>query len=131
MVNAGLGKAGAAAAASDAVAPALHKIERAAIAASTHITYAPSELLVLIEDHLRASGLHASADALAAEAALGGSQPSLRAEMQGDAQQPHLITPFSNIRASAPAESPFTCPGELTASKFVINSMPCLSMTSA
>ena len=69
MALAGLGKAGAAAE-SDAVAPALHKIERAAIAASTHITYPPSELLMLVEDHLRASGLHASADMLTREAGL-------------------------------------------------------------
>ena len=109
----GLGKAGAAAAASDAVAPALHKIERAAIAASTHITYAPSELLVLIEDHLRASGLHASANALAAEAALGGSHTPLRSEPQGENhQQPLMITPFSTTRAPPPAESPFLCPGK-------------------
>ena len=74
---AGLGKAGAAAE-SDAIAPALHKIERAAIAASTQITYPPAELLMLVEDHLRASGLHASADMLTQEAGL----PRLLAEGQ-------------------------------------------------
>ena len=73
----GLGKAGAAAE-SDAIAPALHKIERAAIAASTQITYPPAELLMLVEDHLRASGLHASADMLTQEAGL----PRLLADSQ-------------------------------------------------
>ncbi|BDA44801.1 probable DDB1- and CUL4-associated factor 1 [Coccomyxa sp. Obi] len=111
LTSAGLGKAGAAAAASDAVAPALHKIERAAIAASTHITYAPSELLVLIEDHLRASGLHASADALAAEAALGTSQTSAQADCPSDTHQQQLTTPFACTPALMPADSPFPHPG--------------------
>ena len=109
----GLGKAGAAAAASDAVAPALHKIERAAIAASTHITYAPSELLVLMEDHLRASGLHASADMLAAEAGLGSSQASAQADCPSDAQQlQQLTTPFACTPAVMPADSPFPHQGK-------------------
>eukprot|EP00798_Chlamydomonas_sp_ICE-L_P001585 gene1585-32972_t len=56
------------AAATDAAGPALQKIERAAIAASTHITYAPQELLIIINNHLRASGLSSSATALAEEA---------------------------------------------------------------
>ena len=90
--TAGLGRAGAAAAATDAEAPALHKIERTAIAASTHITYPPAELLTLIEDHLRASGLHASADALAAEAGLDRQWPD--AELAGGIGPP-LITAFS------------------------------------
>ena len=58
------------AAANDAAAPALHKIERAAIAASTPVTYAPQELLLLIFEHLKAAGLHTSAAALAREAHL-------------------------------------------------------------
>ncbi|GFR42557.1 hypothetical protein Agub_g3436, partial [Astrephomene gubernaculifera] len=58
------------AAANDATAPALHKIERAAIAASSHVSYNPQELLLLVYEHLKASGLHTSAAALAAEANL-------------------------------------------------------------
>ena len=65
-------KAGAVAA-SDAAAPALHKIERAAIAASTHITYKPQELLTLIKQHLEASGLTETARQLEREANLCGS----------------------------------------------------------
>ncbi len=84
---AGLGRAGAAAE-TDAIAPALHKIERAAIAASTQITYPPAELLMLVEDHLRASGLHASADMLTQEADL----PRLPADGQ------------ARLAADAPAE---------------------------
>lgn len=53
----------------DAAAPALHKMERAAIAAASHITYQPSELLMLIHDHLSASGLEATAAMLKTEAA--------------------------------------------------------------
>lgn len=58
------------AAASDAAAPALMKIERAAIASSTPITYLPQELLLVVYEHLKASGLHTSASALAKEAGL-------------------------------------------------------------
>lgn len=115
----GLGRAGAAAAASDAITPALHKIERAAIAASTHITYPASELLVLIEDHLRASGLHSSADMLAAEAGLGAKRVlagnglsfawAREAEPLQFQQQP--LTPASTIRSSMPAMAPHS--GEL------------------
>ncbi|KAG2501358.1 hypothetical protein HYH03_001148 [Edaphochlamys debaryana] len=65
-------------AAADATAPALHKIERAAIAAASHVSYAPLELLLLIHDHLRGSGLHAAAGALAAEAGLGRAAAALQ-----------------------------------------------------
>ena len=57
-------------AARDATGPALHKMERAAIAAASHITYDPSELLLLIRDHLAALGLHSSAEQLTWEASL-------------------------------------------------------------
>ena len=57
-------------AARDATGPALHKMERAAIAAASHITYDPSELLLLIRDHLAALGLHSSAERLTWEASL-------------------------------------------------------------
>ncbi|KAK8970638.1 hypothetical protein KSP40_PGU006777 [Platanthera guangdongensis] len=51
-------------AASDAAAPTLRRIERAAIAAATPITYHSRELLLLIHEHLQFSGLTATAAAL-------------------------------------------------------------------
>lgn len=57
-------------AAMDAAAPALHKMERAAIAAGSHITYNPEELLGLIRDHLLAAGLAQTAEVLEHEAGL-------------------------------------------------------------
>ena len=54
--------------ANDAAASALHKLERGAIAAASHITYRPSELLMLIRDHLQACGLAATAESLEREA---------------------------------------------------------------
>ena len=101
---AGLGKAGAAAE-TDAIAPALHKIERAAIAASTQITYPPAELLMLVEDHLRASGLHASADMLTREAGLPrlptDSQARLYADADPEPREPteQQSTPFFSSSA--------------------------------
>jgi len=53
----------------DAAAPALLKMERAAIAAASHITYHPPELLALIKDHLCAAGLAESAAVLDRESA--------------------------------------------------------------
>ena len=53
----------------DAAAPALLKMERAAIAAASHITYHPPELLGLIRDHLCAAGLTETAAALDRETA--------------------------------------------------------------
>ena len=53
----------------DAAAPALLKMERAAIAAASHITYHPPELLGLIRDHLCAAGLSETAAALDRETA--------------------------------------------------------------
>jgi LisH len=69
----------AAAAATDAAAPALLKIERAAIAAATPISYHPQELLLLVYEHLKASGLHAAAAALAKEAGLAGKAAAVAA----------------------------------------------------
>eukprot|EP01018_Ginkgo_biloba_P013118 Gb_32239 [translate_table: standard] len=57
-------------AATDAAAPTLRRIERAAIAAATPITYHSKELLLLIHEHLLASGLSNSASILLKEAQL-------------------------------------------------------------
>ncbi|MCL7026290.1 hypothetical protein MKW94_025957 [Papaver nudicaule] len=57
-------------AATDAAAPTLRRIERAAIAASTPIAYHSRDLLLLIHEHLLASGLTKAADTLLQEAQL-------------------------------------------------------------
>ncbi|CAN4128261.1 unnamed protein product [Withania somnifera] len=57
-------------AATDAVTPTLRRIERAAIAAATPITYHARELLLLIHEHLQASGLTDTATMLLKEAQL-------------------------------------------------------------
>ncbi|KAL3650987.1 hypothetical protein CASFOL_007390 [Castilleja foliolosa] len=57
-------------AASDAATPTLRRIERAAIAAATPISYHSSELLLLMHEHLQASGLPESAATLLREAKL-------------------------------------------------------------
>ncbi|XP_052197040.1 DDB1- and CUL4-associated factor homolog 1 [Diospyros lotus] len=57
-------------AATDAATPTLRRIERAAIAAATPITYHSRELLLLIHEHLQASGLSTTADVLLKEAQL-------------------------------------------------------------
>ncbi|PIN09480.1 hypothetical protein CDL12_17941 [Handroanthus impetiginosus] len=57
-------------AASDAATPTLRRIERAAIAAATPISYHSRELLLLIHEHLQASGLAESAASLLKEAKL-------------------------------------------------------------
>ncbi|XP_044463787.1 DDB1- and CUL4-associated factor homolog 1 [Mangifera indica] len=57
-------------AATDAATPTLRRIERAAIAAATPITYHSRELLLLMHEHLQASGLGATAAALLKEAQL-------------------------------------------------------------
>ncbi|KAI3453945.1 hypothetical protein Pfo_010608 [Paulownia fortunei] len=57
-------------AASDAATPTLRRIERAAIAAATPISYHSRELLLLIHEHLQASGLADSAATLLKEAHL-------------------------------------------------------------
>ncbi|XP_022750399.1 DDB1- and CUL4-associated factor homolog 1-like isoform X2 [Durio zibethinus] len=57
-------------AATDAATPTLRRIERAAIAAATPITYHSRELLLLIHEHLQASGLPETAASLLKEAQL-------------------------------------------------------------
>lgn len=57
-------------AATDAATPTLRRIERAAIAAATPITYHSRELLLLVHEHLQASGLATTAAALLKEAQL-------------------------------------------------------------
>ncbi|KZV31707.1 hypothetical protein F511_00511 [Dorcoceras hygrometricum] len=57
-------------AASDAATPTLRRIERAAIAAATPISYDPRELLLLVHEHLQASGLPGAAAMLLTEAQL-------------------------------------------------------------
>ncbi|KAL4564995.1 hypothetical protein LXL04_029076 [Taraxacum kok-saghyz] len=57
-------------AATDAATPTLRRIERAAIAAATPITYHSKELLLLIHEHLQASGLSTTASQLLKEAQL-------------------------------------------------------------
>ncbi|KAL8156698.1 hypothetical protein AgCh_001704 [Apium graveolens] len=56
--------------ATDAAIPTLRRIERAAIAAATPISYHPRELLLLIHEHLQASGLATTAATLLKEARL-------------------------------------------------------------
>ncbi|KAK3034786.1 hypothetical protein RJ639_034386 [Escallonia herrerae] len=57
-------------AATDAATPTLRRIERAAIAAATPISYHSRELLLLIHEHLQSSGLSTTADILLKEAQL-------------------------------------------------------------
>ncbi|KAF2313570.1 hypothetical protein GH714_011790 [Hevea brasiliensis] len=57
-------------AATDAATPTLRRIERAAVAAATPISYHSRELLLLIHEHLQASGLAETAAALLKEAQL-------------------------------------------------------------
>ncbi|KNA05955.1 hypothetical protein SOVF_185550 [Spinacia oleracea] len=57
-------------AATDAATPTLRRIERAAIAAATPITYHSRELLLLMHEHLQACGLSSSAATLMKEAQL-------------------------------------------------------------
>ncbi|XP_074276417.1 DDB1- and CUL4-associated factor homolog 1 [Silene latifolia] len=57
-------------AATDAATPTLRRIERAAIAAATPITYHSRELLLLMHEHLQACGLSSSAATLLKEAQL-------------------------------------------------------------
>ncbi|KAK6912401.1 hypothetical protein RJ641_022002 [Dillenia turbinata] len=57
-------------AATDAATPTLRRIERAAIAAATPISYHSRELLLLIHEHLQASGMATTAATLLKEAQL-------------------------------------------------------------
>ena len=78
-MRAGIGT-GSAVASADAPGPALLKLEREAIAAASQISYPQSELMVLIHEHLNATGLHAAAQALAQEANLAAQAGSLPQE---------------------------------------------------
>ncbi|XP_078428477.1 DDB1-CUL4 associated factor 1 isoform X2 [Wolffia australiana] len=84
-------------AATDAAAPTLRRIERAAIAAATPVTYHSKELLLLIHEHLLASGLTGTAALLQKEAQL--------------CPLPYLAPPQLLHQAPAP---PAVLPGELT-----------------
>ncbi|KAL3613831.1 hypothetical protein CASFOL_041905 [Castilleja foliolosa] len=81
-------------AASDAATPTLRRIERAAIAAATPISYHSSELLLLMHEHLQASGLLESAATLLREAKLA-PLPSLAAPSslahQSSGQEPSSV----------------------------------------
>ncbi|GFZ00898.1 DDB1-CUL4 associated factor 1 [Actinidia rufa] len=81
-------------AATDAAIPTLRRIERAAIAAATPITYHSRELLVLIHEHLQASGLSTAADALLKEAQL--------------TPFPSLAPPSSQVHQCSGHETPST-----------------------
>ncbi|KGN60146.1 DDB1- and CUL4-associated factor homolog 1 [Cucumis sativus] len=81
-------------AASDAATPTLRRIERAAIAAATPITYHSRELLLLIHEHLLASGLSKAAYALLKEAEL--------------TPLPHLAAPSSLAYQASKLETPST-----------------------
>ncbi|MCO5586882.1 hypothetical protein L7F22_040827 [Adiantum nelumboides] len=75
--------------ASDAAAPTLRRIERAAIAAATPISYLARELLQLIHEHLVLSGLTNTASALLKEAQLA-PLPSLSSHATGSS---HYFAP--------------------------------------
>ncbi|KAK9279356.1 hypothetical protein L1049_013035 [Liquidambar formosana] len=79
-------------AATDAATPTLRRIERAAIAAATPITYYSRELLLLIHEHLQASGLATTAAALLKEAQL--------------TPLPSLAAPSSLIHQASAQETP-------------------------
>ncbi|CAN1162552.1 DDB1- and CUL4-associated factor homolog 1 [Linum perenne] len=83
-------------AATDAATPTLRRIERAAIAAATPITYHSRELLLLIHEHLQASGLATAADALLKDAQLT-PLPSLAAPSSLAPQASIQETPFVQI----------------------------------
>ncbi|OQR91743.1 hypothetical protein ACHHYP_04393 [Achlya hypogyna] len=74
----------------EATDPAVRKIEKANVVAATRITYNPTELLLLIHDHLKAHGLTQAADALEAEAQLKAAgpgsphKPTMRRSKSGD-----------------------------------------------
>ncbi|CAL1412276.1 unnamed protein product [Linum trigynum] len=83
-------------AATDAATPTLRRIERAAIAAATPITYHSRELLLLIHEHLQASGLATAAATLLKEAHLT-PLPSLSAPSSLALQAPIQESPFLQI----------------------------------
>ncbi|KAJ4826144.1 hypothetical protein Tsubulata_030551 [Turnera subulata] len=79
-------------AATDAATPTLRRIERAAIAAATPITYHSRELLLLIHEHLQASGLASTAAALLKEAQL--------------TPLPSMVAPLSLLQHASTQETP-------------------------
>uniref|UniRef100_A0A2P2IM53 DDB1-and CUL4-associated factor homolog 1 n=1 Tax=Rhizophora mucronata TaxID=61149 RepID=A0A2P2IM53_RHIMU len=79
-------------AATDAATPTLKRIERAAIAAATPITYYSRELLLLIHEHLQACGLGATASTLLKEAQL--------------SPLPSLAAPSSLVHQASAQETP-------------------------
>ncbi|KAJ7966081.1 DDB1-and CUL4-associated factor-like 1 [Quillaja saponaria] len=81
-------------AATDAATPTLRRIERAAIAAATPITYHSRELLLLIHEHLQASGLAHTASTLLKEAQL--------------TPLPSLVAPSSLSQQASTHETPLT-----------------------
>ncbi|CAM6107327.1 unnamed protein product [Calypogeia fissa] len=81
-------------AASEAAAPTLRRIERAAIAAATPISYHSRELLQLIHEHLVASGLSSAASALLKEAYLKPLPSTL----------PQSNVGYNSVPASSPSE---------------------------
>lgn len=83
-----------------APANALQALERAAAAAATPLAYQPAELLQLMAEHLRASGLDASADTLTGEARL---TPSPASTARRPAEQPAGAAAAEALPAKAPA----------------------------
>ncbi|XP_050220286.1 DDB1- and CUL4-associated factor homolog 1 [Mercurialis annua] len=81
-------------AATDAATPTLRRIERAAIAAATPITYHARELLLLMHEHLQASGLASTAATLLKEAQL--------------TPLPQLVASSSLMHQTAMQETPST-----------------------
>lgn len=72
----------------------MQALERAATAAATPIAYQPAQLLQLIAEHLRASGLEASADCLSSEAGLTPSPQSTAAsDFAANSRHPHPAPP--------------------------------------
>lgn len=86
-----------------APANALQALERAAAAAATPLAYQPAELLQLIAEHLRASGLDASADTLTGEARLTPSPASTGTSRRRPAEQLADAAVAEALPAKAPA----------------------------
>ncbi|XP_022141621.1 DDB1- and CUL4-associated factor homolog 1 isoform X2 [Momordica charantia] len=91
------GRASSALAASDAATTTLRRIERAAIAAATPITYHSRELLLLMHEHLLALGLTKTAYALLKEAELT-PLPPLAAPSSLAYQASKLETPSAQLQ---------------------------------
>ncbi|KAI4316244.1 hypothetical protein L6164_024242 [Bauhinia variegata] len=99
-------------AATDAATPTLRRIERAAIAAATPITYHSRELLLLIHEHLQASGLFQTASSLLKEAQL--------------TPLPSVVAPSSLAQQATTQETPLVqlqWPSGRTPSGFLTNKL--------